>query len=75
MHRVMKEKYAKHRRSGAYNGEVLSRDLHMLREVKPIPVFVEVGNIQNKNDQKRILYASNRQALADWLYEGLVKDY
>lgn len=75
IHRVMKDKYAKHRRSGEYHGEVLSRDLHMLREVKPTPVFVEVGNIQNKNDQKRILYSSNRQALADWLFEGLLKDY
>jgi N-acetylmuramoyl-L-alanine amidase len=75
LHNTMKNKYAVNRKSGEYHGTVIPRDLHMLREVKPIPVFIEVGNIQNPNDQKRILYASNRQALADWLEEGLLKDY
>ena len=75
LHNTMKKKYAKNRRNGKYNGTVTPRDLHMLREVKPVPVFIEVGNIQNVNDQKRILYSSNRQALADWLEEGLLKDY
>ncbi|MDC0230551.1 N-acetylmuramoyl-L-alanine amidase [Aureispira] len=75
LHNTMKKKYAINRKSGVYNGTVIPRDLHMLREVKPIPVFIEVGNIQNPNDQKRILYSSNRQALADWIEEGLMKDY
>jgi N-acetylmuramoyl-L-alanine amidase len=75
LHNTMKKKYAINRKNGAYNGTVIPRDLHMLREVKPIPVFIEVGNIQNPNDQKRILYATNRQALADWIEEGLMKDY
>ncbi|BDS14116.1 N-acetylmuramoyl-L-alanine amidase family protein [Aureispira anguillae] len=75
LHHTMKKKYAANRKSGEYHGSVIPRDLHMLREVKPLPVFIEVGNIQNPNDQKRILYASNRQALADWLEEGLLKDY
>ena len=75
LHNTMKKKYAINRKSGEYNGTVTPRDLHMLREVKPIPVFIEVGNIQNSNDQKRILYPTNRQALADWIEEGLMKDY
>ena len=75
LHRVMKKKYAVNRKSGEYHGVVTPRDLHMVREVLPVPVFVEVGNIQNPNDQKRILYPSNRQALADWLEEGLLSDY
>lgn len=75
LHKTMEKKYAVNRKSGEYHGVVVPRDLHMLREVKPTPVFIEVGNIQNPNDQKRILYASNRQALADWLEEGLLKDY
>jgi len=75
LHHTMKKKYSENRKSGEYHGLVIPRDLHMLREVKPVPVFIEVGNIQNPNDQKRILYASNRQALADWLEEGLLKDY
>lgn len=75
LHHTMKGKYAVNRKTGEYHGTVIPRDLHMLREVKPLPVFIEVGNIQNPNDQKRILYSSNRQALADWLEEGLMKDY
>lgn len=73
--KVMEGKYAINRKSGEYHGVVTPRDLHMLREVLPVPVFIEVGNIQNINDQKRIIYASNRQAIADWLAEGLQKDY
>jgi N-acetylmuramoyl-L-alanine amidase len=34
---------------------------------------VELGNMQNKTDQKRLTKEDNRQALADWLYEGLIK--
>ena len=29
--------------------------------------------IQNKADHRRIIQASNRQALANWMLEGLVK--
>lgn len=75
LHQTMKKKYAVNRKSGDYHGVVTPRDLHMVREVKPTPVFIEVGNIQNPNDQKRILYPGNRQALADWLEEGLMRDY
>jgi N-acetylmuramoyl-L-alanine amidase len=75
LHQTMKKKYAINRKSGEYHGVVTARDLHTLREVKPLSVFIEIGNIQNPNDQKRILYPSNRQALADWLEEGLMKDY
>ena len=75
MHKTMKQKYARHRKNGAYYGTVTARDLHMLREVKPTPVFIEVANIQNPHDQKRILYPYNRQALADWMSESLLADY
>ena len=36
---------------------------------------MELLMVQNKNDQKRIMYPANRQAIADWLGEGLLKDY
>ncbi len=57
----------------AYGGEVSRRDLFMLRETKPTSVYVELGNIKNDRDLKRLLIVQNREALADWLYEGLVK--
>ena len=73
MQKVMKAKYKKYRASGKYDGQVIARDLHMLRETKPKSVYVELGNIRNSNDQKRIILESNRDALARWLYEGLAK--
>ncbi|MBQ5380717.1 MAG: N-acetylmuramoyl-L-alanine amidase, partial [Paraprevotella sp.] len=37
--------------------------------------FLELGNIQNEKDRKRLVLANNRQALADWICQGIVKDY
>lgn len=72
MHLTMKRKYKRHRRSGQYHGTVSARDLHMLRETKPTSVYIELGNIRHPFDQQRIVLESNRQALANWLYEGLL---
>ncbi len=69
---TLKSKYEKNRRSGKYTGTVKPRDLHMLREPKPNSIFIELGNIRNKFDQQRFIKENNRQALANWLYEGLV---
>jgi len=73
LHQTMKEKYKKYRANGAYHGTVSTRDLHMLREVIPPTVYIELANIRNLNDQKRIVLESNREALANWLYEGLLR--
>lgn len=73
IHKTFKEKYKKYRANGRYNGTVTSRDLHMLREIKPKSVFIELGNIRNSSDQKRFVLESNRDALAKWMYEGLIK--
>ena len=70
---TMKQKYQQYRKTGAYTGTVKTRDLHMLREVIPPTVYIELANIRNKADQQRIILPGNRQALADWLYEGLIK--
>jgi len=37
--------------------------------------FIEIGNIQNEKDQKRIVVPENRQALAKWISEGVLLDY
>jgi N-acetylmuramoyl-L-alanine amidase len=73
MHKTLKEKYLIHRRDGSYHGTVTPRDLHMLREPQPTSVFIELGNIRNPSDQKRFVEESNREALAKWLYEGLIR--
>ena len=56
-----------------YEGTVTERNLYVLRNTDPTAVFVELANIQNHRDQRRILIPSNRQFLADWLYEGMTK--
>jgi N-acetylmuramoyl-L-alanine amidase len=47
----------------------------MLRKTTPVTTFIELGNIRNYRDQVRFLKENNRQALANWLAEGLVKDF
>lgn len=65
-------KYKKYQSSRGYRGKVQGRDLHILRESKPLSVFVELGNIKNPFDQKRFLIVENRKLLANWLFEGLI---
>ena len=36
---------------------------------------IELGNINNSFDRKRILQPSNRQLLAEWMTEGILHDY
>lgn len=74
MHNIMECRYAQCRKTGDYDGSVQARDLHTLRESKVPAVFVELGNIQNKADRRRIMLESNRRLLAEWLCEGLLED-
>lgn len=70
---VFAAKYDKHQKNRGYHGHVEDRGIYMVRAVKPDMVFVELANIRNEADQKRLLLSSNRQALANWLFEGLRK--
>jgi len=59
-----------------YKGPSKERDLYVLRNTKPVAVFAELGNIQNEGrDRQRILDSNNRQAIANWLRDGFIKDY
>lgn len=55
-----------------YHGVIKSRNLHMLRETHPPAVYIELGNIKNSFDQLRLVLENNRQAIANWLCEGLI---
>jgi len=68
---TFKAKYARYQKNRGYHGYVSERGLYMLRNTAPPAVFVELANIRNINDHKRLLYKSNRQALANWLFEGM----
>ncbi len=70
---VFKEKYAKYRSDSNYEGTVTSRNLYELRVPLPTTLYVELANIRNEADRKRILPSTNRQALANWLFEGLTR--
>nr|WP_319399235.1 N-acetylmuramoyl-L-alanine amidase [uncultured Carboxylicivirga sp.] len=69
------EKYGEHQPTRGFEGTVSDRNLYILRNTTPVSVFVELGNIQNYRDQQRFVIADNRQALANWLYIGLKKDF
>ncbi|MBI5917499.1 MAG: N-acetylmuramoyl-L-alanine amidase [Bacteroidetes bacterium] len=71
MHNSMEANYKKVNKNRGYTGTVTARDLHMLREAKVPSAYIELGNIKHPTDQKRLFLASNRQLLADWLFEGL----
>ncbi len=74
MMKTVEEKYNKHQSGRGYYGTVKSRNLHLLRKTKPVAVFIELGNIQNSRDQKRFVIEDNRQAVANWLTEGLLRE-
>ncbi|NDV79889.1 N-acetylmuramoyl-L-alanine amidase [Dysgonomonas sp. 511] len=75
MSRTFKEQYGKHQPKRGFTGTVTPRDLYVLRNTTPIAIFAELGNIQNSFDQKRFLDYNQRQALANWMVKGLLKDY
>jgi len=47
----------------------------MVRATVPVSAFLELGNISNTNDQQRFIKSANRQILAEWLCEGMIKDF
>ena len=72
---TFRAKYDRHQPNRGFDGTVSERNLFVLRRAVPISVFMELGNIQNAQDQKRLVIADNRQALANWITEGIVADY
>ena len=76
IHRVFTNRYARSQPNRPYSGNVLPRSsLYEVRTSHAPAVFMELGNIHNARDQPRFLLPDNRQALANWIYEGLRADY
>ncbi|MFQ5445526.1 MAG: N-acetylmuramoyl-L-alanine amidase [Saprospiraceae bacterium] len=71
LYKSVEANYKKYRNGRGYKGSVTSRDLHMLRETKVPSAYIELGNIRHPQDQQRLILSSNRQLLADWLFDGL----
>jgi len=73
--KIIKEKYNEVQPNRGYYGSIKSRNLYMLRHANPVSTYIELGNINHQRDQKRLLEVDNRQAIANWLTLGLIKDY
>ena len=75
LQRVIRNKYKHHQKDRIYSGEASARNLYILDNSLAPSVLVEVGNIKNTVDQLRLVLPENRQAIADWLCEGLIEDF
>ncbi|RKR15184.1 N-acetylmuramoyl-L-alanine amidase [Maribacter vaceletii] len=76
IHKTFQKKYKKYQPNRTYSGTFEHRtELYMVRKTWPAMTFIEIGNIRNKKDQKRILEPDNRQALAKWISEGAILDF
>lgn len=69
------KKYNTHQPGRGYNGTVSARNLYMLKYSWPVATFIELGNINHQRDLQRFIIEDNRQALANWLAEGILLDY
>ena len=69
------KKYSIFQKGRGYNGTTGVRNWFVLNNTLPPAVFIELANIKNPKDHKRLLIPSNRQALANWIFEGLKNTY
>lgn len=67
-----KEKYDYYQKDRGYHGSLRPCNLFMINNTYPTSVLIELANIKNKTDQKRLIKESNRELLAQWIFEGLV---
>lgn len=76
IHQNFDSRYKRSQPNRNYLGTVSDRSsLYVVKNCLPPTVFIELGNIRNQKDQRRFLLAENRQALANWIYEGIRADY
>jgi N-acetylmuramoyl-L-alanine amidase len=76
IHTTFAKKYRKYQPNRTYSGTFVDRtSLYLVKKTHPAMTFIEIGNIKNRKDQKRILEPDNRQALAKWISEGVLLDF
>ncbi len=76
IHETFQKKYKKYQPNRTYSGTFGDRtELYLVRKTHPAMAYIEIGNIRNKKDQRRILDSDNRQALAKWISEGVLLDF
>jgi len=67
--------YQKHQPNRSFTGTVTTRNLYVLNQTNTVSIFAELANMQNAFDQRRYVSDDNRQALANWMLQGFIKDY
>ena len=76
IHATFRKKYKRFQPNRDYTGTFTDRsNLYMVKNTLPAMAYIELGNIKNGKDKKRILDPDNRQALAKWMLEGIILDY
>jgi N-acetylmuramoyl-L-alanine amidase len=76
IHHTFTSKYKRYQPNRDYFGNVSHRSsLYVIKYTHPPTVFIELGNIRNNLDQRRFVIPNNRQALANWICEGILADY
>lgn len=76
IHKMFTARYKRAQPNRPYSGTVSARNsLYVVRNSHAPAVFMELGNIRNNKDQRRFLIPDNRQAMANWMYEGILADY
>ena len=73
--KTFQDKYNKHQPGRGYKGTVSTRNLYVVKNTYPVAVYIELANINHRRDIQRIIVTDNRQAVANWLAEGLVVDF
>ncbi len=76
IHKTFRKKYKKYQPNRTYTGTFGDRTgLYLVKRTHPAMAYIEIGNIRNVKDQRRILDPENRQALAKWISEGVILDF
>jgi N-acetylmuramoyl-L-alanine amidase len=75
MQKTFRDKYDDKQQGRGYTGTVSTEAVYVMRNTKPVSIFAELANMQNEYNQKRYLDHNNRQALANWLLQGFIRDY
>ncbi|MGB5554172.1 MAG: N-acetylmuramoyl-L-alanine amidase [Flavobacteriaceae bacterium] len=76
IHETFQKNYKKYQPNRSYSGTFLDRtSLFLVKNTYPAMTFIEIGNIRNAKDQRRIVDPDNRQALAKWISEGVILDF
>lgn len=75
MNDAVEEMYHKYQPGRPYKGFLQARDLHVVREITPPTLLIELGNLHSSRDRKRFTIVENRKLLGEWLCYGLMQDY